>query len=97
MYCYHIVNDSEETFHVWPFVYLHGEVESLIGHKDCAPDMFFATEPMPTTPGTYYGRMYDGQPVIIMLAEHLGCLGGRAALLTDTEALRHVISPEDWG
>ncbi len=95
MHCFFIVNDSEENIHTWNFVYLHGKAEANSGHEYSSPDILFATEPMPKKAGTYYGMM-QGHPVIIVLAHRHGHLGGRAALIDDTAALRHVITPSDW-
>jgi hypothetical protein len=84
----------------WNYVYLHGGAEDLMaGHYDAhnigeAPDIFSSNQPMPEE-GNYVVTIF-GVPAIAVIAKHHGILGGRIALLADTEALRHALDVEAW-
>lgn len=79
--------------HRWSFCYLHGKAEEV--YEQQVPDMFEASEPMPEQEGNYIVDI-DGHPAIAVLRQRHGTLGGRIALVEDTEALKHALSPEDW-
>ena len=89
--------------HRWPFCYMHGAAEDVINIEQyerdiswSAPDLFVCNEPMPSEAGAYYGKLY-GHDVVMVIAEHLGTLGGRGAINEpSTDDYVHVFKPEDW-
>ena len=85
------VSDNPNS-HRWNYCYLDGEAEKVIDQYP--PDIFEADVPMPDE-GNHL-VMIDGQPALAVIAEHRGTIGGRVALLSDSRALKHALTPEDW-
>jgi len=81
--------------HHWVLSYLHGKAEDVPPPCDEAPDSFTASMPMPTEPGAYPCNLY-GQPAVAVIGMHCGRLGGRVALVTDIDALKHVLDVAAW-
>jgi hypothetical protein len=86
----------------WPFVYLHGQAEDHCGKQAQengwewgAPDIFDASEPMPTFPGDYPATLY-GMPVIAFVRFRHGHLAGRVATPADVEGFAHAKESENW-
>lgn len=87
---------------LWHFVYLHGQAEDRNYERaaehdfvDEAGDLIACSTPLPTEAGEYTAMLY-GEEVVVVLADRGGWLGGRAALASDEQALRHVRAPIDW-
>lgn len=94
----------------WPFVYLHGDAESLMmqrqtveGWSDRASDLFVADAPMPKHPGNYRAMLY-GKELFVVVADsaitqnHLRShLKGRA-VLNEPGSLdyRHAMAVDAW-
>jgi len=81
---------------VWNFVYLHGKAECIMEQEQSAPDLFRANQTKPTQEGNYLCSI-NGELAVAVLAIRHGLLTGRVALLSDSEALKHALTPEDWG
>jgi len=94
---------SLPVIHNWWFCYLHGvaqhinEAEAKANGWDWqAPDCFVTDEPYPEKAGEYIGNLY-GNEVVIVVAPHLGGLGGRAAINNPkAPCYKHVHNPEEW-
>ena len=84
---------NAETNYRWNYCYLHGQAERVFEQE--VPDLFEADDSMPSQEGNYVVSI-DGHHAIAVIRMHLGTLGGRIALVDDTEALKHALSPEDW-
>ena len=79
----------------WDYVYLHGDAENVYKQPRNAPDLFKADRAMPKEECNCLCMIMD-QPALAVVRYHMGKLGGRVALLSDTEGLKHVLSPEEW-
>lgn len=90
----HILPQDDKHGYRWSFCYLHGKAEDIMDQRG-APDIFTATEAMPDEPGSYYCTI-NGRHAVAVIAMHYERLGGRVALVSDIEALKHVLTPEDW-
>lgn len=94
--------NGDGKLELWHFVYLHGQAEDVVrelqeanGWRWESPDLCVLDGPHSTKPGAYPVTVY-GRPAIAVLANQFGLLGGRVALLTDPDALAHVIDPAAW-
>jgi len=85
----------------WNYVYLHGKAEDAMAYEysvrniNEAPDIFAADAEMPKEAGNYLVDLF-GRPALAVIAPHHGILGGRVALLGDTEGLREALDIEGW-
>lgn len=96
MRTFKILSGNDPIGHRWGFCYLHGKAEDVLPYSDdCAPDIFTASIPIPTKPGIYPCTIM-GQKALAVLDIHLGRMGGRVALVSDTRSLEHALTPEDW-
>jgi hypothetical protein len=103
MKLFHSYDPEAKNAHRWHFCYLHGkaenhneEVAEQNGWEWDAPDLFLVDEPMPRVGGNYIADLY-GKEVVIVVAMHLGHLGGRAAINDPSlPCYKHAHSPEEW-
>ncbi len=77
----------------WDYCYLHGEAEKIF-NQDFS-DLFTADMPMPQKAGSY-PVLIDGIPAVAVIANRYGYLSGRVVLVSDTEALKHALNPDEW-
>ena len=93
---FEILGGDDPMGHRWGFCYLHGKAEDVeLPNTGSAPDIFTASIPIPTEPGIYPCTI-AGQKALAVLDIHLGRIGGRVSLVSDTPALEHALTPEDW-
>lgn len=97
--------DREMFCHMWPFVYLHGDIELEETDGSIDPDMFYANMKLPECEGDYKAKLkidIDGEVyfprVIIKLKQFKGAIGlrGRGAYMIDTKAIEHINKPAEW-
>jgi hypothetical protein len=86
----------EANMFQWPYVYLHGNAELVYEQPRNAPDLFSADCAMPKQETNVF-CMVGNEPALAVIRMHYGILGGRVALLSDTDALKHALTPEKWG
>jgi hypothetical protein len=89
-----ITHTYSAELHRWPYVYLHGDAEFPYNPEGDAPDIFLADAPKPEA-GNYL-VIVRGEPALAVIAMHYGILCGRVALLSDTKAMKHILSVDDW-
>jgi len=80
----------------WDYVYLHGKAEAVMYQPHDAPDLFSANVAKPKEECNILCSI-GGLPALAVIRNHMGQLGGRIALLTDTYGLKHILTPEEWG
>jgi hypothetical protein len=95
------IDAYDTSEHVWSYVYLHGAAEDAMAYHyqvqniTTAPDIFGADAPKPVEEGNYLVSVLD-RPALAVIAIHHGILGGRVALLSDTEGLAHALDVKSW-
>jgi len=79
----------------WDFIYLHGDAEMVWDQLENAPDLFTADRAMPKEECNILCMIMD-QPALAIVRNRHNRLCGRVALLSDTEGLKDILTPEEW-
>jgi hypothetical protein len=90
-----------------PYAYMHNEAERVLEETQRnndwrweAPDLFVPSQPI-EIPGIYFGSLY-GRDAMLVIIWNRGVvdpdiLCGRGSLISDKEAVRHCLEPNNWG
>ena len=101
----HPSDPEAQEYYSWPFVYMHGALETASEQKaneeDWSwhpPDIGVMSIPFPTEPGHYDAFFYGKMVKIVLVRDrlHPGLTTGRACFYSDEKALAHVMKSSDW-